>query len=1261
MITVSFGGNGQYLPAENKTLVVTVSKKIPVVSASSVSFIVGNEGILNIYGPKDVYGYLNVTINNIIHPIIIEGGLASLNVSYLDVGMYPVDIVYLENDEYYQREFFNVAQISVFDKFPTPLNVDDFSVYVGEVAVVNVYGLPRGLNGRNITITINDESHVAVISDGNASSIFSGLTAGVYDVVVSYAGDNTYKANFTNAVLTVNKLSPFVNADDVEFIVDNEGILNITGPNDRDGYLVVSIGDKIYDVTLINGEVSLDVSDLDIGVYSVDIIYLENDKYCEEEFSNVAQISVVDKYPTPLKVDDLFINVGDDAVIKVYNIPEDLNGKIINITVEGVESHFAVIDNGVASSIFSGLTKSSYVIVASYAGDNIYKANSTSAILNVIKSIPKVSAVNSSFIVGNDGVLNIFGPADCVGVLNVTIGNNSYMATLINGNVNLDVSDLGVGYYNVSIVYLENDKYYEWYFANIATVNVLDKKSTPLFVDDLTISVGDVAVVNVYGIPEALDGRNIIITINDESHVAIIIGGNAFSTFSGLTAGVYDVVASYAGDNIYKSNFTNAVLTVNKFVPVVNASDVEFIVDNEGILNITGPADCVGVLNVTIGNNNYIITLIDGNANLNISDLGVGQYNVSILYLENDMYYERYFEDIATVTVDDKYDTPIVVDDLIISVGDVADVNVMVPRSISGQSISISVNGKIEEVIIIDGMANAKFSDVPYGKYDIVVYYPGDSTHASNMSVATLTVEKIDPVTSINVSDIFVGNNETIIVNVPDDAKGIVLLDVNGKNYIINVDGGKAVLVLSDLGEGNYAVNYVYDGDGKYLNATGSAGFDVSLNDTYEIKAEGDVIYVREDAVVYVELPEDATGTVSVIVDDEIYFATVVGGVAVITVSGLTEGFYVADVAYLGDDKYAYSSTVADIVVNKVHDVPISVKADSVNVGDNAIVYVELPKDATGSVSVSVNGRTYTGELVDGKAIINIDSFDVSGKYSGVVAYSGDDKYDGVTSNVTIEVVDKFEVFAPNVVKFYHGAERFNVYVLLNGKAVADKSVSITINGQTYVRTTNNEGLASIGLNLNSGNYTVVVNVDNVTVNSFVTIKPTIVGHDVTKIFRNGTQYYATFYDVDGSVLAYKVVKFNINGVFYYRETDANGVARLNINLPCGSYILTAINPVTGEMMSNRVVVLTHFAEHDDMEKVYGTPTPYAVKVRGDSGRIVGEGVTVSFNINGVFYTRTTDLDGVVRLNINLMPGVYIITSIYRDEMISDTITVYAP
>lgn len=277
-----------------------------------------------------------------------------------------------------------------------------------------------------------------------------------------------------------------------------------------------------------------------------------------------------------------------------------------------------------------------------------------------------------------------------------------------------------------------------------------------------------------------------------------------------------------------------------------------------------------------------------------------------------------------------------------------------------------------------------------------------------------------------------------------------------------------------------------------------------------------------------------------------------------------------------------------------------------------------------------------------GKYIVNstyMDALKNSSYYSAILNYT-------------------YNVSAPGLVKYYGGPEKFNVGVLDNDKGITNKSVFITINGVTYERITNEMGIASLNIRLNSGYYDVKVKVDEVELNSSVTVNSTVSGEDLTKIYRNGTQYSAIFYDNKGNYLKNTVVSFNVNGIFYYRTTDSNGVATLNINLPVGKYVITAINPSSGEMYSNNIIVLSHFIEHSDFEKTYGSPAQYVIKICDMEGNVCKAGEIVTFNINGIFYSSISDSNGNVALNINLMPGEYIITNYYKEEAVSDKITV---
>ena len=182
---------------------------------------------------------------------------------------------------------------------------------------------------------------------------------------------------------------------------------------------------------------------------------------------------------------------------------------------------------------------------------------------------------------------------------------------------------------------------------------------------------------------------------------------------------------------------------------------------------------------------------------------------------------------------------------------------------------------------------------------------------------------------------------------------------------------------------------------------------------------------------------------------------------------------------------------------------------------------------------------------------------------------------------------------------------------------MSNKSVTIVINKVTYNRTTDKNGIVSIGLNLHSGTYNATVTVDNRTVNSVVTVLTTVNGTDVVKMYKNDTQYYATFVDSEGKYLADgTIVTFNINGVMYERKiSGGKGQAKLNINLPAGKYVITATNPKTKEMESNKITVLSNIVENHDLTKYYKNASQYSLRLLDDKGNPVGAGVSVKFNI----------------------------------------------
>ena len=509
------------------------------------------------------------------------------------------------------------------------------------------------------------------------------------------------------------------------------------------------------------------------------------------------------------------------------------------------------------------------------------------------------------------------------------------------------------------------------------------------------------------------------------------------------------------------------------------------------------------------------------------------------------------------------------------------------------------------------------------------------------------------------------GDSVTVTVTLPKDSTGTVTIG----DKVVTVKDGVASVVLINLPVGDNTVSVTYSGDDKYNSIETSVVVTVDEKpvppkENLTIIVSADPITVGEDAVIVVTGLKDATGNVTVAVNGKTYAVPIVKGAASISVSGLTRNV-TAVVYYAGDAKYNGASASVVIVVNPKpkENATISIDAPAeVTEGDSVTVTVTLPKDATGNVTATVGGKTYIVPVENGAATIIIPDL-AKGDYTIPVTYSGNDKYNSVTKDVTINVKEDTsdKINAPAVTKYYNGPERFVVTVTdYRGNPLANKEVKININGKDYSRTTDEKGIASLPLGLQSNTYNVTVTVGNQTANSVVTILPTVNGTDIIKMYRNGTQYYVTALDSQGNFLKEgQSVIFNINGVMYERKVSGDkGLVRMNINLQAGRYIITAVNTVTGENTANNITVLSKLVENKDLTKYYRNASQYTVKVIGDDGKAVGAGESVTFNINGVFYTRQTDENGIVTMNINLQPGNYIITAEYKGCLVSNNIKV---
>ena len=529
---------------------------------------------------------------------------------------------------------------------------------------------------------------------------------------------------------------------------------------------------------------------------------------------------------------------------------------------------------------------------------------------------------------------------------------------------------------------------------------------------------------------------------------------------------------------------------------------------------------------------------------------------------------------------------------------------------------------------------------------------------------------------NINNANVIVSNNALFSISENQIAPG--LFEITGKlmwndTTMDGIDklGLKTVYLSSPSGNfsdnnpvlknGTFTVIYKSDSTAHNITAVLDNEVQNLLFNEINMSVETSDIVCGENATVSVILPANVTGNVTVNVNNKNYNKNNVNGTVIFIISDLAVGTYNVAVSFVGDEAQGMATAVFEVYqLTPV----LNITVNDIIEGENATVVITLPEDATGSVNVTAGDKSQIVTVVNGTAKAIFTSLP-AGKYNITAIYSGDNKYTPAneTAKFTVDINKNVNLNISDIVMIYKDGTRM-VAVLTDykGNPIANATVYFTINGVTYVRTTDANGSASIGLNLGSGVYGASVYYngsdmyDKVSKNITVTINPTVLADDLVKMYKNATKFSAKFTDSTGKALVNSDVRFNINGVFYTRTTDANGVASLAINLRPGDYILTAYNPVNGEQKGFNITVKSLIVQND-LTKYYLNASRFQATIYNKDGSLaVNKNVT--FNINGVFYIRTTDSNGVVSLAINLRPGDYIITTIFDGLDIGNKVTV---
>ena len=271
----------------------------------------------------------------------------------------------------------------------------------------------------------------------------------------------------------------------------------------------------------------------------------------------------------------------------------------------------------------------------------------------------------------------------------------------------------------------------------------------------------------------------------------------------------------------------------------------------------------------------------------------------------------------------------------------------------------------------------------------------------------------------------------------------------------------------------------------------------------------------------------------------------------------LKSGNYVVLTTFDGTGKYEKTNIKSTVTIKS------TIKcSDLTKYYKNTASYFATFYDKSGkllkntNVKLKVNGKTYSIKTsAKGVAKLAIDL--KPGKYE--IVSTNSKTTESITKTITINSL----IEAKDLTFNETDTGKFNVKILNSyGKASPNKKVTIKIDGTTYIKTTNKNGIASLNLNLNPGKYTITTEYldiqtkNRITVNeaikvsSFIhtTLIPNYVNVTLPYVYKDSA--YSIKTGANGIVKMPKVELFTVqvgNKIYKFSTAPTNGIDAIEL------------------------------------------------------------------------------------------------------------------
>ena len=372
----------------------------------------------------------------------------------------------------------------------------------------------------------------------------------------------------------------------------------------------------------------------------------------------------------------------------------------------------------------------------------------------------------------------------------------------------------------------------------------------------------------------------------------------------------------------------------------------------------------------------------------------------------------------------------------------------------------------------------------------------------------------------------------------------------------------------------------------------------------------------------------------------------------------LKEGTYPANIRFVENDDYYGSSAKANVYVKAVTTQIISSNMNMVPyVAENFKVTL---KDSSGKaipnqkIVIKVDGKTYTKTTnSNGQVTVNL-KFTSQKTYKLTINFYGTNKYKSASKTNSITVKYSSKAVKLTVPKLTVPPKTNKVYTISlkdeAGKGIGKETVTVTLDGQTFKRTTNANGLIDIKVNYPEvKNHKITVSYPgskiykSTSASNYIVVAKTrsaLEGSNVVITPNTQKSYLVTLKGTDGKILANQKLIFTLDGKQYTKVTNNNGQASINVKFPSEKkysiFVVYKGNDIyAGTELTRGITVQKTTTSLISSDKTFskGSDPLFEVTLKDSSGKALS-GQKITFTFNGQSQVKTTDSKGVAKVNV---------------------------